>query len=168
MVGLTKYSFIKKEEIEGKHKRKWLLNCYVLQTGFWSVLPSFKETNRMLMGRILQSSRVQRWKHSTVLTGGYFKRRAGQVKGPKTKGKTLYYYLFLSCPTWTISLHQGIWWSLGLTQYTAYKTPKKQLPSYSVVFFTGAMHKKFQSCGASKGSLKTSSIINRLAMNNNF
>lgn len=142
------------------------MNCYVLQTGFWSMLPSFKEANRMLMGGILQSSRVQRWKHSTVLAGDYCKRTAGQEKGAKTKGKTLHCHLFLSCPTWIMSLDQGIWWSLELTQYTAYKTPKKQQPLYSVVFFTDVMHKKFQSCSAHQGCLKAGSIINTLAMNN--
>lgn len=109
---------------------------------------------------------VQRWKHSTVLAGDYCKRTAGQEKGAKTKGKTLHYHLFLSCPTWITSLHQGIWWSLDLTQYTAYKTPKKQQPLYSVVFFTDATHKKYQSCSAHQGCLKTGSIINTLAMNN--
>jgi len=120
----------------------------------------------MSVGGILQSCRVQRCKHSTFLAGGDCKRTAGQERGPKTKGKTLHYILFLSCPTWTVSLHQGVWLSLGLTQYTVYKTPEKQLPAFSVVFLTGAMHKRFQSCGGSKGSRKTSSLINRLAMNN--
>lgn len=54
----------------------------------------------------------------------------------------------------------------GLAQHTVYRTPRHQLHLCSVGFFTGAMHKMFQTRGSSKGGLKTSSIINGLATNN--
>lgn len=139
------------------------------------------------MNMVLKFSTFLQWSQQVVVDGRGFAELQNAAKktlqssccillekdsrtSEKTKdaGEPLHYCLFLSCPSCTMFLHHRIWWSLEITQHTLYKTPEKT----SIFLLCSNFHKchdqKFQSCGGSKGHSKPSSILNRLATDNNL